>query len=325
MVLRALAVGGAVLATAVGLAYWKVVPDDTKELGSLRDVDPEIRKDYPEDFWETHAYANLSQGKTHYSLLGPDTGPKLVLVHGIVSGFGAVPKFVDNLVSKGYRVLVYDLLGRGYSDTPPGSYDFSFYAQQLNDLLVHVGWSKANVLGYSLGGGIATGFAATYPEKVDRLILIAPAGMPDHLPALGIIVNIPILGNLFAHGLGRRIMKNTSDEEFKQHPELEQTAAIAGMYLMHHPGIMSAIAQTVRNGPIRHMSAYYEKNGRHFKNRILCIWGTADDVVSFKKDMPKFKMFNPEAKIVELPNVDHALVPTHPIEISEHVHEFLKT
>lgn len=54
------------------------------------------------------------------------------------------------LASKGYRVLLYDLYGRGYSDAPQVTYDTALYATQLALLMQHVRWEKANIVGVSM-------------------------------------------------------------------------------------------------------------------------------------------------------------------------------
>jgi pimeloyl-ACP methyl ester carboxylesterase len=50
--------------------------------------------------------------------------------------------------------LVYDLLGRGYSQAPPTSYNEALYTSQLAMLLQKVGWDSTDVIGVSLGGKI---------------------------------------------------------------------------------------------------------------------------------------------------------------------------
>lgn len=55
-----------------------------------------------------------------------------------------------SLASNGYRVLLYDLYGRGYSDAPRTTYDTTLYTTQLALLMQHVGWNRAGVVGVSM-------------------------------------------------------------------------------------------------------------------------------------------------------------------------------
>ncbi|KAJ3099647.1 hypothetical protein HDU97_002905 [Phlyctochytrium planicorne] len=323
MPLPAWALGCASLIGAVTIAYWRLVPDPSKELGSLSDVDPKLRKAYPEDYWKGSKKANLTAGKTYYAILGPEDGEKIVLVHGLMACWAAMPEFVNDLVAKGYRVLLYDTYGRGYSVAPARKFDSELYSQQLAELMDHVGWNKANIVGYSLGGGISTAFAERHAERVKNLILIAPAGITEELNTLATIVSIPILGSLFAHGPGRGILRRNTEKE--KDPRMMRTRDVSKVVIMHHPGFMRAIESTVNYGPIRNMRHSYEKNGRYFKDRILCLWGTADTVVNHEKDMPHFKRLNPEAKIIELEKEDHSIVAKFPDILSNHIHEFIQS
>ena len=72
-----------------------------------------------------------------------------------------------------------ELYGRGYSDAPGAIYDDAFYASQTITLLEHVGWlnGKFDLLGFSLGGAIATKFTTVYSRYLNNLILVAPAGL----------------------------------------------------------------------------------------------------------------------------------------------------
>lgn len=123
-------------------------------------------------------FANLSQGVTHYQWTGPVDGPVAVCVHGLTTPSFVYGPFAEGLAAKGYRVLTYDLYGRGFSDRPKGEQDSAFFNRQLNDLLADQGVTEPFVLvGYSMGGAIGAGFAAAHLTRVKQLILLAPAGM----------------------------------------------------------------------------------------------------------------------------------------------------
>jgi hypothetical protein len=92
------------LAVAVGV-YYTIVPGDDEELGTLKDS--KVPGPFREDFWPEHGYFELSHGKTHYYLLGPKDGKKLVFVHGITSPPPTISCFLEKLAAKGYRLLCY--------------------------------------------------------------------------------------------------------------------------------------------------------------------------------------------------------------------------
>lgn len=122
-------------------------------------------------------FAKLSQGVTHYQWLGGTRGPVIVCVHGLTTPSPVWYAIAEGLVGLGYRVLVYDLYGRGFSDAPHGTQDGDFFAMQLHDLLVHQDLNEdVTLMGYSMGGSIATHFTAKHPERVRRLVLLASGG-----------------------------------------------------------------------------------------------------------------------------------------------------
>lgn len=82
--------------------------------------------------------------------------------------FNQVPFFIN----KGYRVIVYDVRGHGFSDDVEGLYDIDQLVEDLYFLLDKLGVTiKVNICGLSLGGLIAQRFACLYPGNVNRLIL----------------------------------------------------------------------------------------------------------------------------------------------------------
>jgi pimeloyl-ACP methyl ester carboxylesterase len=98
----------------------------------------EMSKSEMDDTARRHApgaFATLSRGVTHYRWMGAARGPVAVCVHGLTT-----PSFVwygiaQGLGAIGFRVLIYDLYGRGYSDRPDGPQDSAFFVTQLEDLL----------------------------------------------------------------------------------------------------------------------------------------------------------------------------------------------
>ena len=123
----------------------------------------------------------------------------------------AVDGVADALGRLGYRVLMYDLYGRGLSDAPKGKQDRAFFLRQLSDLCAYHGITEElTIAGYSMGGSIATAFATEYPHSVKRVVLIASAGLKTNESAFARFCRrVPGLGDwahaMFAHN---RILKS---------------------------------------------------------------------------------------------------------------------
>ena len=72
-------------------------------------------------------FADLSQGRTCYRWTGPLRGPVAVCVHGLTTPSQVWDSIAEGLAAQGFRVLTYDLYGRGFSDRPPGRQDAGFF------------------------------------------------------------------------------------------------------------------------------------------------------------------------------------------------------
>lgn len=99
----------------------------------------------------------------------------LLLIHGLGTNAKSWDKNIAEL-SKEFRVIALDLPGYGKSDKGFYKYSMSWYATVLSEFLDVLKIPKASFVGHSMGGQISIHAALNYPNKVDKLVLIAPAG-----------------------------------------------------------------------------------------------------------------------------------------------------
>ncbi|KAI1340409.1 alpha/beta-hydrolase [Xylariaceae sp. FL0016] len=122
-------------------------------------------------------------GNIHVFEFGPENGRKVLLLHGISTSCMTLKDIALPLAEKGCRVMLFDLFGRGYSDAPGDlPYDTRLFTTQIllvlaSSRLAWTGDGGFSLVGYSLGGGIAANFAASFPRLVASLVLLAPAGL----------------------------------------------------------------------------------------------------------------------------------------------------
>jgi 3-oxoadipate enol-lactonase len=121
----------------------------------------------------------LSDARLHYRCTGQ--GPTLMLVHGLGSS-GADWAFQIDALAPHFRLVLPDLRGAGASDAPPGPYAIAQFASDLWALLDHLDVQQAHLLGFSLGGAVATEMALQRPAAVLRLMTInsLPSYRVDH-------------------------------------------------------------------------------------------------------------------------------------------------
>ncbi|MFW5469836.1 alpha/beta fold hydrolase [Knoellia sp. CPCC 206435] len=148
------------------------------------------------------------------SFVDSGSGPALLFIHGILGSQRQWARLVDGLDDE-HRVLVPDLFGHGDSAKPLGDYSLSAHAAALRDLLDHLGIERVTLVGHSLGGGIAMQFSYLFPERVDRLVLVASGGLgrevnlilrsatlPLAEQVLSVVASTPVLSRVEALGRG---------------------------------------------------------------------------------------------------------------------------
>uniref|UniRef100_UPI00356877C2 alpha/beta hydrolase n=1 Tax=Nocardioides sp. TaxID=35761 RepID=UPI00356877C2 len=111
-------------------------------------------------------------------------GPALLLLHGLGCDHTTWAPVIDSL-AKRYTVIAPDLLGHGESAKPRADYSVGGYANGMRDLLTVLGIDTVTVIGHSFGGGVAMQFAYQFPERTERLMLVASGGLgPEVTPAI---------------------------------------------------------------------------------------------------------------------------------------------
>ncbi len=115
------------------------------------------------------------------------SGPVLLLLHGLACDHTTWTPVIDRLARK-YTVIAPDLLGHGLSDKPRADYTLGGYANGMRDLITVLGIDKVTVVGHSFGGGVAMQFAYQFPERTQRVMLVATGGLgPDVTPLIKLI------------------------------------------------------------------------------------------------------------------------------------------
>lgn len=126
--------------------------------------------------------------RIHYYVLGPQTGPPVVLVHGLGGRADDWQNLAPYLSRAGYRVYIPDLPGYGQSEQPPAfSYSVPDEASIVVSFLDSLQLHQVDLGGWSMGGWIVQRVAGAHPERVRRLMLFDSAGIyakPDWNTAL---------------------------------------------------------------------------------------------------------------------------------------------
>jgi pimeloyl-ACP methyl ester carboxylesterase len=157
---------------------------------------------------------NLVRLASGLSLRVLETGgieePPLVLIHGWGACVYTFRYLLDALGRGRCRVVAFDLRGHGLSDKPVarGDYSTATLVNDVRELLDALHIQRADLLGHSLGGGIALHFALAHRERLRRLVLAAPVSLTSiRLPAIAHAL-APRFTNRFARYLTPRWLTN---------------------------------------------------------------------------------------------------------------------
>lgn len=267
--------------------------------GEIKELNDETRKDAA-----SGAFVRLPDGITHYELGGPKDGQVIALIHGF-----SVPYFIfdptyEFLTTSGFRVLRYDLFGRGWSDRPNLPNNIHLFVKQLADLLdaLNIKQSIA-VTGLSMGGPISTAFIDQYPERISKHILIDPSGVrPIALSTLLKAAQIPGVGELIVGLFGsENMLKNAASDFFE--PILIEHFQANYKIQMQYKGFKRAILSSMRNNMLGSFYDQYRRVGRLNKPTLL-FWGHDDKTVPFEHSQDILAMF-PQAEFHAFENCGH--------------------
>jgi len=252
-------------------------------------------------------FVNLPLGIVHYELTGPDKAPTIVLVHGFSVPYYIWDPTFEALTQAGFRVLRYDLYGRGFSDRPEKTYNLDLFNTQLEELLPALNiQGPVDLVGLSMGGPIVAKYTNNHPDQVRSLILIDPEVAPVSTQRI-FPLNIPLVGEYImgVYVAPVELPKTQSDDFYKpdRFPNWEAMYRVQ----LQYKGFRQAILSTIRAQPGMDSLAEYSVVGSQNLPALL-IWGREDKSVS-SADMQQL--------VKLIPGIDY-----HIIEEAGHIPQY---
>jgi pimeloyl-ACP methyl ester carboxylesterase len=267
----------------------------------LKPLDQEARQAAP------GAFINLSDGQVHYRWDGPEEGPVLVLVHGFSTPNFIYEQNVEALSAAGFRTLRFDHFGRGWSDRPGQAYDVEFYDRALIELLDGLGIdAPIGLVGLSMGGPIVAEFTARHPERVDRLVLLVPAGL-DTAGADGAaaaLISTPLVGDWIWRMIGKDLLLGDPQyDESARAPEDRLRGDVTVQ--MQYRGYLQALLSTLRHMPMTGRDETFQRlNATGVP--VLAIYGEQDQTV-LVSSAAKLRSLLPDADVRVVEGGEHGL------------------
>jgi pimeloyl-ACP methyl ester carboxylesterase len=257
-------------------------------------------------------------------------GPALLLLHGIGDNSDTWQSLIPNL-ARDHTVIAPDLLGHGRSDKPRADYSVAAYANGMRDLLSVLGIERATIVGHSLGGGVAMQFAYQYPERCERLVLVATGGVGREVnPMLRIasMANadflLPLLripGSRTVGGAALRLLHCLGTDLGHDEPDLR--------------AIFDALPDyAARRAFVRTLRAVVDWRGQHITMLDRCylargmptllMWGTRDAIVPFSHAQIAHEAM-PGSQLEVFEGAGHFPHHDDPVRFLAVVREFLAT
>jgi len=260
-------------------------------------------------------FVRLQDGETHFEWHGPARGPIIVCIHGLTTPSYVFTPLIPLLIDQGYRVLTYDLYGRGGSDRVEGDQTREFFMRQLRELLASQGITdRVTLLGYSMGGALAVARAVEAPDTVNRLILLAPAGLGVEMGRFYTLASrLPVLGDWMMEVLGPLMVywkysRTTTDDPFEE--------KINGLIRndMRVEGTHEAVLSSQRNFLSEAMAEDHLLVAK-MGIPLLVMWGELDTTIPVEA-LSSLQEINPKARHVVFDWADHRMPYLWPDDIA---------
>jgi pimeloyl-ACP methyl ester carboxylesterase len=294
-----------VLFLAVAFQYFE---EDAAEFNKARNVSSE-------------KYLNSDLGSTRYQVYGDSNKEVIILIAASNGYLEQWNPNIEPLVKAGYKVVVYDLFGRGLSDKPKVNLDLSVFRGQLNSIIDEVGSKRVHLIGSSFGSIIASDYAINNKMRIDKIIFVGPAGWPSNINSASRLLNIPILGELIFHYFGETILRPRVEGYF--HAKEGNVWAIdKWQEFADYPGFMRSYLSTLRHSPVIDYTNGWENFGKLNKSALF-IWGKDDISFPFENSKKAIELI-PSAKIIGIDRAAHWVNIEKPLQVNNAIISFLE-
>ena len=278
----------------------------------------ELKKEYAN---EQSEFVEVNGMQVHYRDEG--TGFPIVLMHGTAASLHTYDAWTKQL-SKDYRVIRLDLPAFGLTGPNKNAeYSIESYTKFLSQFLEKIKVAKFYLAGNSLGGNIAWNYAAEYPEKVLKLILIDASGLPTFIPQPPIfkMAKTPILNSLFLYITPRFIIRKNIEQVYAN--KLKVTDALVTRY--HKMSLRTGNRKAFIDRAKTDFNVAEKVNLvklKSVKTTTLLIWGAKDTWIPLGNGK-RMDSILPNSKLVILENSGHVPMEENPKESLEFLKSFL--
>ena len=256
--------------------------------------------------------------QVHYKETGPEGAPALLLLHGFGSSLQAWDDWSVKLEQK-YRVIRLDLPGFGLTGASPANdYSEEKDLATLTHFADKLGLEKFSVMGHSMGGKMAWSLAASQPERVQALVLMAPDGFPQAKDIGTKPYEVPAVMGLIKYVFPKYLVRKSIEPAFSDADALNDALVNRYFDMLRAPGVRGAILnrsnQTIYTDPVPRLKA--------IKAPTLLIWGEQDQMIPSTNAQSYAHVLSNSTTVI-VPKLGHLLQEEQPDKGLTAVMQFL--
>lgn len=242
----------------------------------------------------------IGDQRLHLRDEGPRDAPAVVLLHGIGSSLHTFDPWAETLSAR-YRVIRFDLPGAGLSGPDPSrDYSDERMVAVLLAVLDRLDVARATVAGNSIGGRLAWRFAAAHPDRVERLILIAPDGYASPGFDYGKPPAVPVVLEAMRFFLPKWALRPNLEAAYADPSRLSEAVMERYHALLLAPGNRQAMLDRMRQTVLVPPAPFLQR----ITVPVLLLWGEKDAMIPVTNAQDYLGALS-DARLVVLPGVGH--------------------
>jgi pimeloyl-ACP methyl ester carboxylesterase len=229
----------------------------------------------------------------------PDA-PVLILLHGFASSLHIWEPWAQALESD-FRVIRFDLPGSGLTGADPtGDYSDERAIQIIGALMDRLGVAHATFIGHSMGGRIAWRFAAAQPQRVDKLVLLAPDGYASPGFEYGKPPAVPLFAQLMRWLLPKAVLRKSLEPAYADAAQMTDERVDRTYDMLLAPQVREALLARMAQLNLQEPTPFL----RRIQAPTLLLWGDKDAMIPPANAQDYLRAL-PHARLLLLPGVGH--------------------
>ncbi len=230
----------------------------------------------------------------------PAGAPTLLLLHGCGSSLHTWEPWAQAL-SANWRVIRLDLPGAGLTGPDPADdYSDERALRLLLALLDARGVERATLIGHSMGGRLAWRLASEQPERINKLVLVAPDGFASPGFEYGKAPEVPLSAGLMRYALPRSVLRAALEPAYGNISRLSDDTLVRYHDMLLAPGVRDALLSRMRQLVLRDPTPWLAR----VQAPTLLLWGERDRMIP-PEHAQEYLRALPRSRLALLPDLGH--------------------